>query len=335
MQFIGAALGVAGQSEPPTETDGQLPTFEGVLPVKLSRVLKAAAFGAVLTLGVAAEAWAFGQFGHVTICEIAYRELEPTARAELVRLVEATGEYTSFNQACLFADRQPRTRPSEHFVNYSRDQAVVTGSGCGTTEKCVITAIASDLAILADRTADDAKRGRALILLGHWVGDIHQPLHVSYKDDRGGNNISKEGRCGARNLHAVWDNCIVEDRVLPGNRIVRALGWGKFTRAYRAADRLSGGIKDADRAAWLQTEPWEWAAESYEIATSPEVQYCTKRQGACWYAPTNKVLDDGEDERSVEVDDAYLDEFAPVVETRMRQAGVRLAALINKALSEQ
>jgi S1/P1 Nuclease len=40
--------------------------------------------------------------------------------------------------------------------------------------------------------------------VGHWVGDIHQPLHVSFVDDRGGNNIRVSGQC-AGNLHATWD----------------------------------------------------------------------------------------------------------------------------------
>ena len=38
----------------------------------------------------------------------------------------------------------------------------------------------------------------------HWVGDIHQPLHVSFEDDRGGNNIQVNGQCSG-NLHATWD----------------------------------------------------------------------------------------------------------------------------------
>src|SRR6202042_1022788 len=48
----------------------------------------------------------------------------------------------------------------------------------------------------------------SLKFLGHWVGDIHQPLHVSFEDDRGGNNIAVTGECGS-NLHSAWDTCLV------------------------------------------------------------------------------------------------------------------------------
>ena len=41
-----------------------------------------------------------------------------------------------------------------------------------------------------------------------WVGDIHQPLHVSFEDDRGGNSVLVTGLCDA-NLHSAWDACLV------------------------------------------------------------------------------------------------------------------------------
>jgi hypothetical protein len=40
----------------------------------------------------------------------------------------------------------------------------------------------------------------------HWVGDIHQPLHVSYADDQGGNKIKPidGGLYTSKALHSVW-----------------------------------------------------------------------------------------------------------------------------------
>jgi S1/P1 Nuclease len=46
--------------------------------------------------------------------------------------------------------------------------------------------------------------------VGHWIGDIHQPLHVSFEDYRC-NNIRVNGRC-AGSLHATWDE--VEDMLI-------------------------------------------------------------------------------------------------------------------------
>jgi S1/P1 Nuclease len=45
-------------------------------------------------------------------------------------------------------------------------------------------AIEGDFALLASPDTTNEEKLVALKLLGHWVGDIHQPLHVSFEDDR-------------------------------------------------------------------------------------------------------------------------------------------------------
>lgn len=47
----------------------------------------------------------------------------------------------------------------------------------------MLSAIRYDIEVLKTTTDDDEKRA-ALKFLGHWVGDINQPLHVSFADDR-------------------------------------------------------------------------------------------------------------------------------------------------------
>ena len=80
---------------------------------------------------------------------------------------------------------------------------------CPLADDCVLTAIGKDVAILEDRRQTDEARLLALKLLGHWVADIHQPMHVGYQDDQGANWVPNVGEC-ERNLHATWDSCIIE-----------------------------------------------------------------------------------------------------------------------------
>ncbi len=301
----------------------------------LLRNIAGSAVGLLLLAVFASPAMAWGKFGHVTVCEIAYRESTPIAREMVTRLIAAHGEHTSFNRACLVADRFPRTRPSAHFVNYPREQETVVDEECGTGKECVISAIEDDFIKLADQSLSDAERGLALVLLGHWVGDIHQPLHVSFADDRGGNKIDKSGKCSADNLHAVWDNCIVERKVLTTRRKSNNLGWSRFTRAYRAADELQTQISDIQREQWPASKVWEWAAESYEIVRLPEVKYCELRDGLCAYSDGSDLYGPGVSKRNVQIDDEYLERFAPLVETQLMKAGVRLAAMINGALDPE
>jgi hypothetical protein len=93
--------------------------------------------------------------------------------------------------------------------------------------------------------------------VGHWVGDIHQPLHVSYADDRGGNRIRELGPCSG-DLHGVWDTCIVE----------RNLGISPPD----VARALLGEITPAQRASWAATPIVGWANESFLIARMASVQ---------------------------------------------------------------
>ncbi len=150
---------------------------------------------------------AWGDTAHRIICEIAFKELNPQARDEVKRLIRLDPVFFTFSGSCIWPDH-PRKRSREHFVNLPRSATQLGNDPCPLADKCLVTAIEVDLEIVADTGAHDASKLDALKFLGHWVGDIHQPMHVSFKDDRGGNRIKEAGPC-SRNLHAVWDGCIV------------------------------------------------------------------------------------------------------------------------------
>src|SRR5262249_51986687 len=141
-------------------------------------------------------AWAWGDTGHQTVCEIAFQLVGDDTRAAIRRLMINDQEYDTFAEACIYPDH-PHRRAPEHFINLERsannipnDHCLVTEDcqpKCPTAPNCLLTAIKNDFDILSDKR-NNRPRDRliALKFLGHWVGDIHQPLHVSFKDDRGG-----------------------------------------------------------------------------------------------------------------------------------------------------
>jgi S1/P1 Nuclease len=160
----------------------------------------------------------------------------------------------------------------------------------------------------------------ALKYLGHWVGDVHQPLHVSFQDDRGGNEVGiSGGRCRG-DLHAVWDRCLIEQG-LPGD-------------AYTLARDLLDDVTDQDRATWLASNPIDWANESFGVSVSPEVGYCVRTDAGCWYDPGNEHLDQGEPEKVVVIDQTYIETNTPAVRDRLLEAGIRLGGLLNQALGD-
>lgn len=344
------------------------------------RFLSIAAILATTTLPRPALAW--GEEGHLTICEIAYRNLTPLANSAVDDLLNshnggihfpakqgghdatAARYYTVFNKGCLEEDTRPRKHSSQHFINVARDVSAITGNTCPPREpgetaltNCILNGIKEQFAVLRDPTRTQQQRVEALMGLGHWVGDIHQPLHVSFDDDAGGNGIkvklvpsgaghAKCGTSGERptKLHAVWDGCLLQAGLFEKVRqsapyklaVTRGHPWAAQSVIYAAAKDLKQRTTLAEEKAWITTEPWQWAQESYEKTLEPATLYCVKVGTTCQYSATLVTLPRGDAQaasiKTVEVSQDYIDNNAPYVEERVRMAGHRLAHLINLAL---
>ncbi len=251
-------------------------------------------------------AWAWGDTAHQVICEIAFQMTKPATQAEIQRLINSdpSATFPDFSEACVFPDH-PRIRAPEHYLNLPRDSAGLSSDQCPLAQKCVLTAILSDQKTLASKDETDANRLLALKSLGHWVGDIHQPLHVSFEDDKGGNTISVSG-C-ARNLHAVWDNCLVDYAV--GRDVVKA------------STSLKAAITPAMQAQWMSSTARDWADETFAIAKAVTTGYCEVHGPSC--DPTHE---------SMTITTEYLESNRQVVREQLVKAAVRLARLLDTAL---
>lgn len=49
-------------------------------------------------------------------------------------------------------------------------------------------------------------------ILFHLIGDLHQPLHVGYGSDKGGNTMQINYNGKGTNLHSFWDSVIIESK---------------------------------------------------------------------------------------------------------------------------
>ena len=204
---------------------------------------------------------AWGDTAHKIICEIVSKELNYQARAEVKRLNRLDPDFSTFSDSCTWPGH-PRKWSREYFINLPRSATQLENDPCPLVDKCVVTAVEVDLQIITDAAVSDAGKLRALKFLGQRVGDVHQPLHMSFKDDRGGNLIKGTGPC-ERNLHAVWDDCIVESKL------------GTHIRSI--ATNMRGAVTPADRSQWNSLDPKTWVNESFKITTSEAVSYCVKK----------------------------------------------------------
>ncbi len=253
---------------------------------------------------VGGEARAWGDLGHKVICEIAFRLVQPDTQAAINRLMQLDTEFKTFSDSCIYPDH-PRIRAAEHFLNLPRDSKGLTSDECPLADACVLTAILYDFKILRAKEQTDASKLVALKSLGHWVGDIHQPLHVSFLDDKGGNTIRTSGQCPG-NLHAVWDTCLVQYAVGPD--------------VSEAVSDLIAAISPERKAEWNASAPRDWANESFAIAETARTRYCVMNGSSC--DMTSGTLN---------ISAQYLDANEQVVKEQLQEAGVRLARLLDTA----
>lgn len=303
----------------------------------MTRLCAKVVFPLIVFLLSPERAFPWGAEGHEAVCEIAYRELTDTVK-EKVDAILATEEddrFKTFRQSCGWPDHmgqlQNMRRP-EHYINIPRHWSSIWYSRCHQVSTCLFTAIRDDSDVLKSANAGMREKLIALKFLGHWVGDIHQPLHVSYKDDRGGNEIALESGFGCKKkLHDVWDNCIPEDLMMEMGVEGDRAEFGK---------QLHQQITPEQRAEWLTTMSLvDWANESLAIARQPETHYCVRKGARCDYTgeqqeyiPNEHAPNDGK--KVLNLTSAYEDEFGSLVKERIQKAGVRLGALLNQILRE-
>ena len=141
--------------------------------------------------------------------------------------------------------------------------------------------------------------------IGHLVGDLHQPFHVAYAEDLGGNRVYLSlssnlqqilGETRERvNMHAVWDGLI-----------------SRYARHLEATGNAPQRNVLNDSIVELKI-PADWADENIAILNDP----------ATGYLPAY---------RQASLSEAYLRKQAPIAADRQRLAAYRLALLLNQLL---
>jgi hypothetical protein len=165
----------------------------------------------LLALCLPMHAWAWGAQGHQIIANLAQAQLNAKASAEVASLL-ALEPGATLESVSTWADehRNPASAPW-HYVNFPRGSCTFNAQRDCPDGKCVVTAIERQLAILGGHGPDD-QRLHALKYLVHLVGDVHQPLHAGYRDDKGGNTYQLRAFMRGSNLHAVWDSGLIRQR---------------------------------------------------------------------------------------------------------------------------
>lgn len=282
-------------------------------------------FCAVAVAGVLALAaplvMAWGPQGHAIVADIAQQHLDSAAAAQVRALLKLEG-LTRLDQIASWADAHRKEMPGSggwHYVDIPLNAPdYVAARDCHNGD-CIVAKLNQSAHVLADRSATPQARLVALKWVVHLVGDIQQPMHAEDNNDKGGNTVQVNFFGKGTNLHSVWDGRVIEHQLhLP-------LGPNySFDHAavQAAATNLDDQITPAERAAWappgtfshLDQAAITWANESHALAQTVAYADIAKPSGQAW-------------------SQRYQAKAWPVIEKRLQQGGVRLARVLNEALS--
>jgi hypothetical protein len=157
-----------------------------------------------------AQACAWGTQGHQVVAELAFNTLTPKARFEVTQLLALEPGETLASISMWADERKSPATSAWHYVNFPRDTCQFETERDCPDGQCVVAALERQLAVLASSPTPE-RRLKALKYVVHLVGDLHQPLHAGYQDDRGGNSYTLQAFMQARNLHALWDGGLVKN----------------------------------------------------------------------------------------------------------------------------
>ena len=296
-----------------------------------------------------APALAWGDKGHQIIGHIAYGMLTPAARAKADALLAADKDPLTppdFAARAEWADvwRNAGNRKLHyeqthlwHFVDLELSGPDLE-SAChhfpplakgvlasnGPAADCLTAKVMQFEAELADPKLPAAERLMALKFEMNLVGDIEQPFHASDDHDDHGNceyvtvPASPSKPAGELwQLHHYWDDEAVDDLVAADARRNP-----KDDTLAKTAAHLAGEITPHEKAAWQAGDPRLWSLQSFRAAKN--IGYALPSRPPCAARPA--------DYPAVLLPAAYQARTQDAVRTELKQAGVRLALMLNQAL---
>jgi hypothetical protein len=241
------------------------------------------------------KAFSWGKTGHRIVGEIAERHLTSNTVKEIKNLL---GD-EDLSRVSTWADEIR----SEHKFDFMGPWHYVSIPNDKTyfdqkrnKEGDVIEALFRLEETLRDPKAPKDDKIVALKFIVHAMGDIHQPLHVGRAEDRGGNNVRLKWFKNESNLHSIWDESLIDFEQLSYTEYANYLNHFKIDE-----------IKDYKKGTFL-----DWAKESQDL------------RGAVYDAT-------GSDSIGYE----YGHKVKPIMELRIRQAGLRLANLLNSIFKRE
>lgn len=277
----------------------------------------------LVTTIIAAPCFAWGSEGHVLVAAIARSRLTPATLVKVDAILAQDKDQSTPSDmlsrsywADVWRDHGHRETALWHYADIERDApdfdaacyghpASAQPASAGPVQACVVDRAQAFAAELGDPATTPAERILALKYVLHFVGDMHQPLHMADNHDHGGNCILLSlGGPRTVNLHGYWDSVVVGEL-------------GKDARAI--LNRLTVDITPQRAVSWSKGDFTSWGRETNAVAES--VAYSFHTAPRCERHSVPVALPTWYDGRA-----------QAAVATQLERAGVRLAAVLERAL---
>lgn len=258
------------------------------------RLKRIAAIFLLVYIPVQSQAW--GLLGHRIVGEIASMYLTPKAKKAIAEILGNESIAMASNWGDLIkSDPSYNYVGPWHYINL--DDSLSKSEFYARFEKDTTTDIFTKTKFcieqLKNAKLDLAKKKMYLKLLIHFVGDIHQPMHIGRSDDQGGNRLKVFWFGEPTNLHRVWDEHLIEYQQLSYTEYVKAINFPTV----------------AQKTEWQKQSMLDWVYESYQSRLKI---YAAIKQ------PEEKLSY------------RYNFDFVEMLNSHLLKGGVRLAAVLNE-----
>jgi hypothetical protein len=234
---------------------------------------------------------AYGQNGHRIVGQIAAWHLTPTTKAAIEKLLggDLLPEVTTWaDEMRSSPDPKWRKRGKWHYISLENISDFKPDAYNGKV-KDIYTAIRKSVDVLRNPASSQEEKEFYLRFLTHLVGDLHMPLHVGKREDKGGNAIDVKFFGRKMNLHSLWDTHLIENQ---------NLSFTEFATFINTNDQN-------EISTILNSRPRDWVAESFKLRAD--------------------VYDIKDGDFSYN----YVYQHMPTAKSQLKKAGLRLAGVLN------
>ncbi|QRY55471.1 S1/P1 nuclease [Sphingobacterium siyangense] len=193
---------------------------------------------------IALKSFSWGNKGHAMVAQVAFSYLDENTKKNVLAYLDGMSIEEAANWMDeIKGDKTVDYMRAYHYANFPKGTKASDREGSNIVHVLNNTII--ELGAKDKLTREEIKT--RILFLFHLIGDLHQPLHVGYRIDKGGNTVQLNYRSQGTNLHSFWDSGIISSQnitladclnsqiytpqELKAIRIVNIVSWSEESRA--------------------------------------------------------------------------------------------------------